>query len=104
MRTHNTNVKDLQLTHLYSIRRDPFPMKPYGLWYAINDEWLEWCHSEMPDRIGRYYHKLEVNESQILIIKTTNEITQFIEEYKYYPFDPILWLINWTEVAKDYKG
>jgi hypothetical protein len=77
--------------------------KPKGLWYAINDEWLEWCFSEMPHWIKGCVFELDMDLSKILIIKTGKELDVFITAYETDPYN-FCSGINWSQVKKDYKG
>ena len=40
--------------------------KPKGFWYSCQDEWLRWVRSEMPHWEGKYYYKVETDDSKIL--------------------------------------
>jgi hypothetical protein len=114
-RLNNTNKKHLKrllkiltnsLVQCQLNRHERFPLKPTGVWYAIGNDWLDWCRDEMPHWIGRYQHTLQIDESKILIIKTVDELRNFVNQYKYTPFPaaPNVWFIDWRAVAVAWSG
>jgi len=96
-RIHNTDCKELSYSKYYPQKRD---LKPDGLWYGINNEWLDWCCGEMPDWIKKYLFELDIDETDILIISSKNDLTEFCKKYRYDTSTEI----NWKEVRDDYKG
>ena len=77
-------------------------MKPRGLWYSCGSDWDDWCQMEMPEWIdgAPHVYKLQVNPSNMLIIRTGEELEAFNEEYGVngIPF------IDWGAVAQQYDG
>lgn len=55
-------------------------MKPYGLWYAVGDEWVEWLRSEMGGATGHVY-EIEVDISRLVVIDTTAKLLAFDRQY-----------------------
>lgn len=100
-RLHNTNFKEIRLNKTYSQTETDF--KPKGLWYAIDDEWLQWCSDNMVHWIKKYLFELDIDISQLLIISTQKELNIFNEKYKLNLYERI-GSINWDSVKKDYKG
>ena len=88
-------------------------LKPKGLWYGIDNAWIDWCKSEeyLDTEI---YHKYEVlvNENNILRIGNQLELEEFEKKYGFYipkfledfPHKDIVRQINWEKVQKDYGG
>ncbi len=80
--------------------------KPQGLWYGIDDAWLKWCESEMPQWIRPYNYALEIDYSKMLILATEAELLDFTDRYKckggFGSFAQQL--IDWSLVAHKYSG
>lgn len=77
--------------------------KPIGLWYSINWEWVEWCREHKPDWIEDKIIMLgEVDESALCVLSSAEEVKAFHEKYVE-PGHEFSY-INWSLVAKDYKG
>ena len=95
----NTNRKDLDLTWTYSQKENS--MKPRGLWYSINYEWLEWCrgnysiHSEMIS--------LNIDLSKILIIENSTQLDSLMDIFGYYIVKGVKY-INWEKLSTYYSG
>ena len=101
-RIHNTNEETLSKSTNYH-QNERHNSKPYGFWYGINDEWLEWCEGERPHWIKKYLFELDINMSNIIVVSTPYELNKFCEEYE----GPISKFgftnINWERVANDYS-
>ena len=76
--------------------------KPKGLWYGIGDSWIRWVRSEMEDWEHDNIFKLNINEGNIAIIRTYDELVEFDAKYGI-DYNGVR-MINWVEVAKDYYG
>ena len=99
-RAHNTNESDLDITKQYY--QGKYDFKPTGLWYGMNSEWLDWCKDEMPEWIKKWSYSLEIDMSSILIISNIEELIKFCKTYN--RIVQHIHLIDWREVAQDYKG
>lgn len=82
--------------------------KPTGLWYGINDSWLDWCKSEMPHWISKnpIFYEIHLNNENILFLKSENDIINFSKQYGR-PLNNISgnnYLIDWSLVADEYSG
>lgn len=111
-RLHNTNQKYIHrfLKNRFSDRakhwREPY-FKPHGVWYSVENDWLDWINSEMPHWIGKYQQRLQVDESKLLILKTIEDVQGFVAKYKIdlIPNSPVNMIgINWPKVMEDYGG
>jgi len=71
--------------------------KPKGLWYGINDSWIDWCHSESMGWVHNYIHEVILDTSKILRISNIKEFEAFEDEYS--DIDPIL-----AELSKTYPN
>jgi hypothetical protein len=114
-RLHNTNQKYI---HRFLKKRFSDPnikgqsysmiekLKPSGIWYAIDNDWIDWCSSEIPHWIGRYQQVLQIDHSRILVLKSIDDIKTFISKYKVepHPLLKFMWYINWKAVASEYAG
>ena len=76
----------------------PTNMKPKGLWYGIGSSWIDWVRSEMPEWETDQAYVLDLNKSNMLIIRSYEELIAFDEKYSKGP------MINWSNVAYDYDG
>jgi len=102
-RIHYSDAETLCLEKKYL--QGIYKLKPCGLWYSINNEWLKWCKSEMPSWITKFKFELNINTSNILIISNISELQSFCSEYKYKlnPFKSLDY-IEWARVSKNYDG
>jgi len=78
--------------------------KPSGLWWATDNEWLDWCVINEPTTGGHIY-ALDIEESYLLKITTEEEFRRFDSWAKMcpaYPNAPSS--VNWSLVAKRYHG
>ena len=84
--------------------------KPRGLWYEIDDSWEEWCKYNMPEWLGpnsrgAYKVNIEIDKSNVLVIKTLEEFDNFHNRYRalntYYNRSVN---INWERVSEKYDG
>ena len=73
--------------------------KPRGLWYGIGTSWIDWVRNEMPEWEDEHVFKLDVNESEMLMIHTLKDLYSFTN--KYGGSDG---LIYWHAVANQYGG
>lgn len=71
--------------------------KPNGLWYGINDSWIDWCASEEMGWVHDHIHEVILDESKILKITNLDEFDDF--EKKYGDVDPIL-----AELERQFPG
>ena len=79
--------------------------KPVGLWYGIDNEWLNWCKSEMPNWIHPYNYVLELNKAKMVIITNLAQFDQFHNEYKRSILGSrYICYIDWERVALKYGG
>ena len=104
-RIHMTQCKPLRIRRReYMQTKNAF--KPVGLWYGINNSWVDWCSSEMPEWVTPNRHKLEIDESKILKLSSISDMMKF--NNKYLSKDPALTLfphIEWHRVKSDgYTG
>ena len=102
-RTHNTIVSELDLTRKYARQgAAKFPLKPVGLWYGIDDEWLEWCKGNMEDWVRPNDFEIEIRESRICLLDTYAKITAFSHGYRTKQYG--ITQIDWEGVTKNYSG
>ena len=55
--------------------------KPNGLWYGIGTAWIDYTRDTFPYREQEHMFKIDVDESQMKIIRTLEEMAAFDEEY-----------------------
>lgn len=88
-------------------------VKPRGLWYGIGTEWVDWVRSydRLIDDINYRWEtdnvfKIDINESNILIIRNYGEILEFDKKYgvQYNVGYQKYTNIDWVRVANDYGG
>lgn len=80
--------------------------KPEGLWYAINDSWLEWCRTETEWKYALHY-ALELREdARLLILPTAESVLRFSRDYC--ADEALIGLslraIDWQRVMGEYDG
>jgi len=73
-------------------------MKPKGLWYGIGSSWVNWVRSEMPNWESEKAYVLDLNRSNMLIIRTYEELMKFNSEFSEGMG------IDWGKVASIYDG
>tara|TARA_R110000772_G_scaffold146826_1_gene257163 strand:- start:23 stop:568 length:546 start_codon:yes stop_codon:yes gene_type:complete len=103
-----------KIINVKSVKQVGGDYKPKGLWYAYKDEWVEWVRMEMPDWEKPYLHQIVLDYSNIIILKTYEDIRNFSKEYSVpiSTYKDIIndknknnyTYINWEKVANKYKG
>jgi hypothetical protein len=85
----------------FGIRRVPQHkgLKPHGFWYSIGDEWREWVANEMPHWLGEYHYEVELGDSKVLVLDTTEKLIRFGRDYSN-GFQQV----DWGRVAETYDG
>lgn len=98
----NTHSKEIDLTRTYAQGHD---IKPKGLWYGIDNEWLDWCEGNMEEWIKNEIIELDVDLSKMLILETPDQLKAFSDKYSYeiIPHSTIKY-IDWAKIAQDYSG
>lgn len=104
--TMTKNPLDLDINRKYS---QEVNMKPHGFWYGFGTEWIDWCKSEMPEWVGKYFYRVDIGSSNVLKIKSALELINFTKQYEVnkYPDLPFFhrhMFIDWTSVANKYDG
>jgi hypothetical protein len=103
IRLHNSNIELIDLNRKYAQKGLIF--KPKGVWYSIDNEWLDWCINEMPHWIKQNIFDLEIDINQILNLKTKKDVLLFNKKYKTTPFnEKYISYIDWELVSNEYKG
>lgn len=102
----NTGRKKLNLSMPY---KQNGHFKPKGLWYGIDNEWLDWCSSEMKHWIKKYNIEIEVNENKLLIIETKKQLKDFEKRFGTNTLPQTMKglefiEINWKRVTECYSG
>lgn len=84
--------------------------KPVGLWYGIDDSWLNWCEQEMPGWVGDSFYKLDVDIKRMLVLQP-DQLDEFTEEYGVPPpwpspegGSPRFCYIDWMRVSERWSG
>ena len=57
MRIVNTNAVEIDFNMLYT---DTKHFKPSGLWYSIDNEWVEWCKDNMDHWIKPFNIEIDI--------------------------------------------
>lgn len=101
IRRINTDSKLIQIDREY--QQDKFWHKPEGLWYALNNEWIEWCNGNQPEWIKSNNIDIEVDLSKILVIETIDQLKYFSDKFS----NEIAFKIkhiDWKKVSDQYSG
>jgi hypothetical protein len=98
----NTNHKKIDFkTKYYS--HQPGNFKPSGLWYGINNEWVEWCKYNMKDWVKKGIIELtHIDLNKIIIIENIKQLETFSNEFGHIEFD--IKKIDWKKVSNKYSG
>ncbi len=78
--------------------------KPSGFWYGFGNEWIDWTRSEMPNWIGKYIYKVDIDKSNILEIKTHMDFMMFTRKYQSLKSGAEGQAIDWGVISKKYDG
>jgi len=101
-RTHITNFSSILLDKKYS-QEDRFPLKPRGLWYAIDSEWREWCfYNDFGGEEANTF-ELEIDLDKVLTISTIPELKLFVDEF----CEEVMvsmYFIRWDKLVEKYSG
>lgn len=85
-------------------------LKPEGFWYAIDNAWIEWCRSEMPEWEHEYLYEIILGpKTNLLYISNYKELIEFTNDYQVKTPEPFIgrcvnYNINWPLVAFKYDG
>lgn len=108
-RKHTTNKEILKIYDVNNKSNNG--IKPKGLWYAIDDSWIEWCNSENFHTSSlKISYKLELDQKKILILNNEKKIKSFVEKYGEKMFLELDFdflfnkTINWDKVSQDFYG
>lgn len=96
-RLHNSTKKSLIFKNPEIVENINY-WKPQGLFYSIDNEWLEWCKKEEPNWIFKYNFEVIINPEKILIIDSYEGIKRFNQLYCKRND------INWMRVYDKYCG
>ena len=100
-RIHMTGESELEPGRKYY--QGKMEMKPNGLWYALDNDWLEWCSGEMPHWVQKYLFSFTVDLTNILILSNIEEVRKFCDEYEKPIFESIT-AVDWWKVSQEYAG
>ena len=83
--------------------------KPKGLWYGIGDSWISFIkRNDMPTWDYDYVHKIEIDESKMVIIRNMDDLIKFDADFGYDNESRIFYdagrMIDWERVAAMYGG
>lgn len=56
-------------------------VKPVGIWYGINDAWMEWCAGEQQNWFCPYIYEIKTKKSKILTIENVAQFERFEDKY-----------------------
>lgn len=105
-RIHLSACKELskEVTYLPNMAAD-YLFKPNGLWYAMDDDWLEWVQTERVESFTNYTSKfaLDIDSDKVCVLDNVRKVLEFHGKYSYkykYGFSAI----HWEEVKRQYSG
>lgn len=109
---HFSNKK---IKKLFDVDQSKSFMKPQGLWYATDDDWISFQLSNDTKHKYKYKYEVDVNyttinkpdKNKILLIKNNKAYNLFLQ--KYCSLDDTTdrrWIFNtnWFDVSKSYGG
>ena len=108
IRSVNSDKTSLDLDKTYNqpsdvIRRSNL-WKPHGLWYQLNNDWVEWCSREMPEWVKPNNLELSIDMGKIKTIRTMDELMKFIKTFGYRHELTRMHFIDWVKVTRYYHG
>lgn len=103
---HMTSSKKLSFVRSY---KQGDSLKPKGLWYSLDVEWLEWCLCEMRHWVEEYSHEIEIDYSNILLIESQQGVIDFESKYGKNVGTTLVsgfsyFQIDWDKLSQDYSG
>ena len=103
-RTHMTSEPELTLRKTKPVTQSGPCYKPKGLWYAIDNAWVDWCESEMPGWVQPYIYTFDILvDNNMLCLDTIELVRQFSKAYGRQVYRHLR-EIDWVQVTKDYDG
>jgi len=100
IRSTNTTNRVLDLNKKYNVGKT---VKPNGLWYEIDGDWIKKCSIDMPHMIRKYNIILDIDLTNILVLDSYEKGVIFYEKFnKDYGHGQER--ILWEQVVKSYKG
>lgn len=106
-RTFLTNRENLSLGDIkYPNQQEDGSDKPSGVWYGFGMNWVEFVTKEIPVRRKKYLYEFEVDTSNMIILNSVKDVTEFTKEYisEKEHWMSSLGLINWERVSEKYSG
>lgn len=107
-RLHNSEKSDLSPCFVGRHTKRQY-IKPNGLWYDIDGDWISWCLAESPNWIRPYIYEVILDESKVLKINTIEEFEVFEDEYSIrdntfsnFGIVNCIDYINWLRVREKY--
>lgn len=104
-RNHMTKEDRLDLSRTYTQRNGD--LKPKGLWYAQDNEWVEWVAVNMPHWRDEHNLELAINKDRLLVIDSWEKLLAFQAQYAIGMESRTslgFVMIDWESVAKKYPG
>lgn len=98
-RSNNNRNNSLDLNKTYSQELD---FKPSGLWYALNNEWCQWCTGNFDSWLGQNNFELDIDLSKVLVIKNSDDLMDFYNTYKKVSQGSSL--IDYVALSERYSG
>jgi hypothetical protein len=99
----NTNKTNIDRTKRF-IQDALWSRKPWGLWYSIGNDWLNWCNDNRPDWICKNIIELNIEVGKLIVIKTVDDLKAFQIAFENPCDDNEFANINWSKVAEQYSG
>jgi len=104
-RNHMTKEDHLNLSRTYTQRNGD--LKPKGLWYAQDNEWVEWVAYNMPHWRDEHNLELVVNNDRLLVIDSWEKLLAFQAQYAIGMESRTTMgfvMIDWERVSERYSG
>lgn len=103
----NTHSTELDLNREYILSDITHEgIKPTGLWYALGNEWIDWCEGNMNEEwIRPSIIEIELLMNKVLIVETIEDVENLIKKYSKELFPgSSLFNIDWEALASEYSG
>jgi hypothetical protein len=101
-----THYSTSPVVNLYSKNQRNSTVKPEGLWYEVNGDWVRWCEAEeLGWTTEKMLYSVDLGESNVLKISSVEELDDFTEKFVRLLQPEVLWEYpQWAEVAKLWDG
>ena len=104
-----------KIKNIYNVKQTNKIFKPLGLWYSLNNEWINYVHENNMDKTYKFFYEIKVtytkinnpDKNKVLLIKSNKDFQLLMKKYfriNEYSNGYISIDCNWENVEKDFAG